>query len=154
MTMSTKDSSKKVVSENRESSIKFYVMLIGLTIMVVAAAVILGKSDQGEIDVNAAIISANETRKESGDETTEEVNTIPKRLRDLPNGGLVPTDTVVEEVPQPSPEPEVESASTTGDSSQEDETTDEETAEDELVPTEETQGAPIEEAQAIEETQE
>jgi|GEM_PF-3069088 len=154
---------KKVISENRESSIKFYVGLLGMTVLVVIGAVLLGKSDQGEIDVNAAIINSNQTMKESG-EPVEEVNTIPKRLRDLPNGGLVPSNTPVEETPTQTETPEEQTSSTTtddaeeeseGDEATEEETqTDDEASEEEGSPTDEPENAPVEEAQTTEATQE
>ena len=66
------------------------VILIG-GIVIVIGAVYVGKSDNGEINVESLINSSNQQNEASGN-SDKNVGTTPAALRDLPNGGLVPQD--------------------------------------------------------------
>lgn len=59
----------------------------------VFGAIALGKTDSGQIDVNAVIETAYNDRVDAGgDASIEAVYTTPPALRNLPHGGLVPLD--------------------------------------------------------------
>lgn len=92
-----------------KKNLRFIGGLVALGIIVVVGAVLLGKSDQGEINVSATIATSNSKAVERGEKP------IPERppYADLPNGGLVgkgKTDT-----PTPPP-PVVEDTATSTES--------------------------------------
>ncbi len=74
----------------------FVFSIVGIGLVVVLGAFFLGKSDSGQINVTEAIESANQIRRESGDVTTEQVNTVPDAFKNKTNGGLVPQETPAE----------------------------------------------------------
>ena len=83
--------------------------LVTLTCVVaVLGAVMIGKSDSGQIDVSATIQNSNQANIENGD-TSNNIGTVADALRDMPNGGLVAQEG------QPTPLPPVIEASTTVD---------------------------------------
>ncbi len=81
--------------------------IIGISVIgigVIAGAIFLGKSDNGEIDVSAAIQSSNQANIEAGGDASKNVEVIPDVFKDMPNGGLVPQENqpaqeIVEAVP-------------------------------------------------------
>ena len=95
------------------SNAKYIAILVVVGVVIIVGAVMLGKSDNGEINVNATINSANQANTEAGNNNPT-VNTTPNALRGLPNGGLVPQDPNARPQP-PTPESEAidENASTT-----------------------------------------
>jgi hypothetical protein len=67
--------------------------MIGLLVLgcgVTAGAVMLGKSDTGQIDVAAAVRQASLNGQIPTDGTT--INVPEEAFRNMPNGGLVPQD--------------------------------------------------------------
>lgn len=147
----TKAEPTKVISENRDSSLKFYIALVAVAVVICSGAVFLGKSDTGAIDVTAAINNANQERRESNSDPANENNqvgevpNVREVHRKLPNGGLVPAASQEEKKPAPTPEPaEDENSSTTEDGVEEG---------DETTAEEETQETP-DESEASEETSE
>jgi hypothetical protein len=113
--------SKKVIEEQmpeRSGLAAFIAILVGVGIVVVIAAVMIGKSDSGEINVSATINQSNEINAANG--TGAQVNAANPALQDLPNGGLVPqenqqpTTPVTESVPMSTTTEDV--ASTTPES--------------------------------------
>lgn len=94
---------------------KYIAILVAIGIVLIVGSVMLGKSDNGEINVNDIINNSNKIKVEEG-KPDEVVNTTPNKLRSLPNGGLVPQNpNAIPPTPTPEPEPgEVnENASTT-----------------------------------------
>ena len=79
-----------------------------LVVLVVVGAVVIGSSDRGQIDVTAAIQTANQVSRDAYGENAVVVNTTPEELRKLPNGGLVPQGN-----PESAPPPAEVVASTT-----------------------------------------
>lgn len=82
--------------------------LLIVSMFVIGGAIYLGTSDKGEIDVNAAIRSANEANIAAGGDPSKNVALVREDLRAVPNGGLVPTDS-----PNTTPTPEPPQATTT-----------------------------------------
>jgi hypothetical protein len=80
------------------------IFVVGLIVSV--GAVFMGKSDNGEIDVNSAIELANQTRHQTGDTSTADVETPTSAHRNMTNGGLVPQEGRPVETPPVIPEPE------------------------------------------------
>lgn len=87
------------------SNAKYIITIVIVGAVLIIGAVMLGRSDNGEINVNEAINNANQANSENGN-TGEAVSTVREDLRDLPNGGLVPQNP---EATPPTPEPELES---------------------------------------------
>ena len=83
--------------------------------LVIGGAIFLGKSDNGEIDVTAAIQNSNQANTDAGGDASGNVEAIPDTFKNMTNGGLVPQEN------QPEPVPEVATqgeASTTPDTSE------------------------------------
>lgn len=78
--------------------------LFFLGVFVVGGAIMIGRSDSGQINVAATIQSNNQAVIDAGGTVEETVGTLPESLRNLPNGGLVPTDNVPEPILNPTPE--------------------------------------------------
>lgn len=79
------------------------VLTVGLLVMV--GAVFIGKSDDGQIDVTAAIQSSNQANTDAGGDVSENVETVPDTFKNMTNGGLVsqgeqPAPSVSENLPQ------------------------------------------------------
>ncbi len=94
--------SKKSIEEaparsERALTPAFIAGLIGVGVLVFVGAVMIGRSDSGEINVSATITDANEMHAEQGG--GEQVNVVNPALQNLPNGGLVPQSTPVEQPP-------------------------------------------------------
>ncbi len=105
-----KQSEEPVVREARGSAAKFFVGLIVSAVLVVGGAVLIGKSDDGQIDVASAIQSANRDFVANGGDPNAQVGTVDQAFQNMPNGGLVAQEN------QPvTPEPIVEPAATTTD---------------------------------------
>lgn len=109
-------------------------------VVIVVGAVLIGKSDNGQINVNAAIQSSNQANIEAGGDPANNVALVREDLRNMPNGGLIPQEN------QPAPEaPPVDTGTTTDASasstpeSESASTTEEKKTEDEAIPEESTQ---------------
>lgn len=95
--------SKKTVVEEvsthtpRALTPAFIAGLVGVGVLVLIGAVMIGRSDSGAIDVSATITEANQMHAENGG--GEQVNVGNPALQNLPNGGLVPQETPVEQPP-------------------------------------------------------
>lgn len=109
----------------RVKSPAFMLSIAGLGIAVLVGAVLLGRSDSGQIDVAAAVRDAGTVTDESGNQVPA-VNVPGAEFRNMPNGGLVPQDPNA--APEPAPvedaasstsESEDGSATTTPDSGEE-----------------------------------
>lgn len=85
---STSTSSKAV---RRSSTPAFIAGVLITGIIVIVGAIVVGRSDKGEIDVNKAIEKSNQANRESGN-TAAVVETVPDQFKDMPNGGLVPQE--------------------------------------------------------------
>ncbi len=82
--------SKKQIEEPtsvRSGTPAFVAILFFVGIFVTGGAIMIGRSDTGEIDVTSTINQANVTNAENG--TGEHVNAGNPALQKLPNGGLV-----------------------------------------------------------------
>ena len=95
------------------------VLIVGL--LAIGGAVFIGTSDDGQINVTAAIQSSNQANTDAGGDASENVETIPDTFKNMPNGGLVsqgeqPTTPVAEQSPE-------ESVSETGTTTTEGEAT-------------------------------
>jgi hypothetical protein len=113
---------------------RYIAIIVVIGIILIIGAVMLGKSDDGQININQAINSANQANIEAGI-TGETVNTTPANLRNLPNGGLVPKD-IVERPPSPEETAEEESSTST-DNTEVEETEDTDGNTGEIEPLEE-----------------
>lgn len=109
----------------RVKSPAFMLSIAGLGIAVLVGAVLLGRSDSGQIDVAAAVRDAGTVTDENGNQVPA-VNVAGAEFRNMPNGGLVPQDPNA--APEPAPiedtasstsESEDGSATTTPDSGEE-----------------------------------
>lgn len=94
--------SKKSVEEaparsSRTLTPGFIAGLVGVGVLVIGGAVMIGRSDSGAIDVSATITESNQVNAEKG--TGEQVNVGNPALQNLPNGGLVPQTTPTEQTP-------------------------------------------------------
>ena len=97
--------------------------------LVAVGAVMLGRSDTGQIDVAAAVREAGVQTDASGNQI-DPVNIPGEQFRNIPNGGLVPQgDQGNASAPEPEPITTDESATSTEDSPEE-ESTDTEKNED------------------------
>ena len=111
---------KKVVSEEtapvvsdssrRMGNPAFIASLIMATVAVFVAAVFIGKSDSGEIDVSAAIQSSNQSGVDAEGNPVGQVNASTDAFRDMPNGGLVAQE---QQPATPPPEAPAETSSST-----------------------------------------
>jgi hypothetical protein len=111
---------KKVVSEEtapvvsdssrRMGNPAFIASLIMATVAVFVAAVFIGKSDSGEIDVSAAIQSSNQSGVDAEGNPVGQVNASTDAFRDMPNGGLVAQE---QQPATPPPEVPAETSSST-----------------------------------------
>lgn len=86
----------------RSGTPTFVAILFFVGLLVIGGSIMIGRSDNGEIDVTNAINQANVTNAENG--TGEQVNAGNPALQSLPNGGLVlpenqPVQTPVVEEP-------------------------------------------------------
>ncbi len=127
------------VRSERALTPAFIAGLIGAGVLVFVGAVMIGRSDSGEINVSATITDANEMHAEHGG--GEQVNVANPALQNLPNGGLVPQSTPVEQPPviEETPATTTEAtASTTAETSAEETETTSETSLPAETPTEET----------------
>ncbi|MCF7815906.1 MAG: hypothetical protein K9M10_02855 [Candidatus Pacebacteria bacterium] len=114
---------RKISSSNKSGVVRSKTRVIAMGIVAVAivagGSVLIGKSDTGEIDVTAAIQNSNITNEKNNGGQEGNVNPVPEALRNMPNGGLVPTEKASEPevVPEASTTEEdlvpVDSASTT-----------------------------------------
>ncbi|QQR64593.1 hypothetical protein IPH92_03460 [Candidatus Kaiserbacteria bacterium] len=121
----------------------FIAGLVGVGVLVIGSAVMIGRSDSGAINVSATITESNQVNAENG--TGEQVNVGNPALQNLPNGGLVPQGTppeqvpVVEEIPATTTDASASTTSETTVSGEESATeTPPETSQSEEVPAEET----------------
>ncbi len=82
-------------SKNRMSTPAFISSVIGVGFVIVIGAIIIGRSDKGQINVTATIQEANEKNTEAQGNSNGNVENVPEVFRSLPNGGLQP------QAPQP-----------------------------------------------------
>ena len=86
------------------------VVLVGA--MVIGGSVLIGRSDQGQINVGAVIGNSNQANPGG-----TQVAPVKEAFKDLPNGGLVPSNgsVTLPPTPEPQPEPTVTDEGTTTD---------------------------------------
>ncbi len=77
-------------NKRRMSTPAFIVSILALSFVVIGGAVFIGKSDQGQINVNAAIQSSNQKNIDAGGNSNNTIGTVPEVFRNMPNGGLEP----------------------------------------------------------------
>lgn len=123
-------------SLRRVKSPAFMLGTLGLGLAVMVGAVLIGRSDSGQIDVAAAVRDAGTLTDADGNQI-DAVNVPSAEFRNMPNGGLVPQDPNAAPAPAPeesnassTSESGGDSATTTPDESPEDSTTPETPAED------------------------
>ncbi len=95
--VSKKSTEEASVRAERALTPAFIAGLIGMGVLVFIGAVMIGRSDSGEINVPATITEANQLHAENGG--GEQVNVANPALQNLPNGGLVPQGTPPEQPP-------------------------------------------------------
>ena len=81
------------------------VLTIGL--LAIGGAIFIGTSDDGQINVTAAIQNSNQANTDAGGDASGNVEAIPETFKNMPNGGLVsqgeqPVPPVAEQVPEES----------------------------------------------------
>lgn len=87
------------------SNLKLIGSVLGLGILVIGGAVMLGRSDSGVIDVSATITRSNITQSAEGGDGTS-VPVVPSEFSNMPNGGLVPQrNQGAVDTPPPAPAP-------------------------------------------------
>lgn len=83
----------EVASESQPTRrVKSPALMLGifaLGLIVAVGAVMLGRSDDGQIDVAAAVREAGNTNTQNGESAGEQVNVPSEAFRNMPNGGLV-----------------------------------------------------------------
>lgn len=106
---------KSTESDVRRRNAIFIVWAFIACLIIVTGAILLGKSDSGQIDINSVIRESNQTRQATQEDGTEvrKVEEIPEVFRNQKNGGLVPTDTPTETRTPPTETVSEESATTT-----------------------------------------
>lgn len=111
-------SKKTIIIDNerptRSGTPAFFAILVVLGIVVIGGAVMLGRSDGGEIDVSATINQANQVNRDNNT-GIEQVETANATFQSMENGGLVPQENQTNA--QPVPEV-VEVATSTGTSTE------------------------------------
>jgi hypothetical protein len=90
----------------RISTPVFLGSILVLGIIVITGAVLIGKSDKGQIDVTAALQNSNQMNSDAGN-TAAHVDIPGEQFRNMPNGGLVPQEN------QPATQPPTEQVATT-----------------------------------------
>jgi len=80
----------KKIEVIKNNPVAFIVWTTGICIVLVVGAILLGRSDSGQININSAIQNSNQQRLNSGEENVSQTETIPEAFRNRPNGGLVP----------------------------------------------------------------
>jgi hypothetical protein len=70
----------------------FVAVLVVVGLFVIVGAVLLGRSDSGQIDVNKAIENSNQSLRDAGGTGEGEVETVREVFRNKPNGGLQPQE--------------------------------------------------------------
>jgi hypothetical protein len=66
--------------------------LVIVCVVIMIGAIYLGKSDDGQIDVNSAIENSNQMRRDAGGDASGDIETVPEVFRNKTNGGLVPQE--------------------------------------------------------------
>ena len=74
------------ISEKGIGTPAFIGTVLGLGILIIGAAVLIGRSDSGQINVGAAVESSNQANPGNA-----QVAPVREAFKNLPNGGLVPT---------------------------------------------------------------
>ncbi len=59
-------------------------------VVIVVGTVLIGKSDNGQINVNSVIQDSNQANIDAGGDPANNVALVRDDLRNMPNGGLVP----------------------------------------------------------------
>ncbi len=77
--------------------------IFGSIAVIIVGAVLIGKSDNGQINVNATIQNSNQANIDAGGDPSNNVALVREDLRNLPNGGLIPQENQPE-TPAPAPE--------------------------------------------------
>lgn len=133
------------VPARRVKSPTFMLGILGLGLLVAVGAILLGRSDTGQIDVAATVRNAGTVTDANGNQVAP-VNVPAEEFRNMPNGGLVPQDPNAAPAPEPIPTEvatttEDGTASTTPESHEAPETPEENVEEPETeTPAEETAG--------------
>lgn len=70
----------------------FVGILLVLGVIVFGAAVFIGRSDSGQINVSATIQNSNQAIIDAGGDIKDTVGNISEELRNMPNGGLVSSE--------------------------------------------------------------
>ena len=89
----------------------FIAGVLGLGVLVIGGAILLGRSDGGQINISQVVDEAQQAQIDQGGEVTD-INVPSQAFQNMPNGGLVPSDN------QTTPEsvlPETEVSSSTQD---------------------------------------
>lgn len=124
---------------------------IGVFMVIVGASIAIGFSDNGVIDINATVA---ERRSQVAPEEQAQFDNIPvqQARKDVPDGGLVPTNNVDSgantQTPPPAPTPEPTETATSSDESVAEVATSTESTEGDL--TDEQAGDEVTEAEAAE----
>lgn len=94
----------------RGMSTPVYIVAVSFVVVALTAgAVFVGRSDSGQIDVSDTIKNASQQIDADGNITEGEKTYTPPKLRNQPNGGLVPQDpSGLPATPPPASEPETE----------------------------------------------
>jgi len=108
--------SKKKLQKKNLSNTAYISIFIVIGAVLIFGSIMLGKSDNGEIDVSSTIESSNQANIDSGGDAKDNVGTIPNALKDLPNGGLVPQDSQ-DTIIAPDPKPSIDENSASGTAS-------------------------------------
>lgn len=101
-------------NKKRMSTPAFISSVVGVGLVIIVGAVLVGKSDTGQINVTATIQDSNQRNRDAQGGSGNAVEAIPEVFTNLPNGGLQPQVAQPESaLPEVIPESATTSASTT-----------------------------------------
>ena len=104
-------SGRRTIREAREQmgTPAFVGILFFFGIIVAVSAILIGRSDSGQINVSATIQNSNQAIIDAGGSIEDTIGNIPENLRNMPNGGLVSSENQELQLPPP----EVETGTST-----------------------------------------
>ncbi len=138
--------SKKDIEQTtkRMSTPAFFAVLFVVGIVIIGGAVLLGKSDNGQINVSATIQNSNQANKDANGDASNNVDVVPPQFQNMTNGGLVAQEN--QPAPEEAPKPEDTATGTTTENGASDTATSTETGEattENITETSNTTEAPV-----------
>jgi hypothetical protein len=102
-----------VVTQKKQKKVSAFVaILVAVGFFVIVGAVLLGRSDSGQIDVNKAINNSNQSLRDAGGTGEGEVETVREVFKNKPNGGLQPQEGGQSAPQETTPNPDIVASTT------------------------------------------